>query len=98
MDIMALLLQFHTPLAWLGLGVLLMIAEVLSGEGSLLAFGLSALSVALLLCLSGYQPPATPAATLGVWVLFAALGVPMAYAIRRLLRARNADQSDINTY
>ena len=51
MDIMALLLLFHTPLAWLGLGVLLMIAEVLSGEGSLLAFGLSALSVALLLWL-----------------------------------------------
>ena len=50
MDIMALLLQFHTPLAWLGLGVLLMIAEVLSGEGSLLAFGLSALSVR---CCSG---------------------------------------------
>ena len=47
MDIMALLLLFHAPLAWLGLGVLLMIAEVLSGEGSLLAFGLSALSVAL---------------------------------------------------
>ena len=39
--IMALLLLFHAPLAWLGLGVLLMIAEVLSGEGSLLAFGLS---------------------------------------------------------
>jgi len=98
MDIMALLLLFHTPLAWLGLGVLLMIAEVLSGEGSLLAFGLSALSVALLLWLSGYQPPPTPAATLAVWVLFTALGVPMAYAIRRLLRARNTDQPDINTY
>ena len=78
---------------WAIVGILLLISEVLSGDGVLLAFGVSGLILAGVLKLDMVDVSVA-------WqvVSFAALGIPVAILIRRLLKKTENHRGDINTY
>ena len=90
MDFLELL---NNPLAWVAIGIVLLIAESLSGEGSLLAFGISGLVVALVVWLTGLQ-----AGPLWLIVLFTVIGVVVSMVTRRILKKTEHYKDDINTF
>ena len=90
MDILTLL---NNPLSWVVIGVILLIAEVFSGDGSLLAFSVSGLLVALIIWLTGMQP-----GPLWLVVIFTFIGVFTAMFTRRLLKKTEKYKDDINTF
>ena len=90
---MDLLELSNNPLTWAAVGILLLIAESLSGEGSLLAFGFSGLLVALLLWLTGVH-----ASPLWLLVIFAITGVVVSLVTRRILKRTENYKDDINTF
>ena len=83
----------NNPLTWAAIGIVLLIAESLSGEGSLLAFGISGLVVALVLWLTGLQVGA-----LWLIVLFTVMGVIVSVVTRRILKKTEHYKDDINTF
>jgi membrane protein implicated in regulation of membrane protease activity len=81
------------PLTWAAIGIVLMIAETLSGEGSLLGFGFGAIILSAIIWMFNL--------ILGIpWLvaLFAILGFVMSLATRRVLKGNATADSDINTY
>ena len=81
------------PLTWAALGIILMIAETLSGEGSLLGFGFGAIILSTIIWVFNL--------TLGIpWLIvcFAILGLVMSLVTRRALKGSATADSDINTY
>ena len=90
MDALELL---NKPLTWTAIGIILLIAESLSGEGLLLAFGISGLVIALLLWVTGLQ-----IGPLWLIVLFAVVGVIVSMATRRILQKTERLKDDINTF
>jgi membrane protein implicated in regulation of membrane protease activity len=83
----------NDPLTWLAIGVVLLIAELLSGDGSLFAFGLSGLLLSLFLWGTGLQMKAA-----WIAVIFTFDGVAIAYFARRWIRKSGRYHGDINTY
>ena len=83
----------NNPLTWAATGIVLLIAESLSGEGYLLSFGISGLVVALVVWLTGVQ-----VGVLWLMVLFAVLGVIISVVTRRILKKTERYNGDINTF
>ncbi len=83
----------NNPLTWVAIGIVLLIAEIFSGEGSLLAFGISGLVVALIIWLTGIQ-----IGPLWMLVFFTVMGVIVAKITRRILKRTGRDKDDINTF
>ena len=83
----------HNPLTWVAIGVVLLIAESVSGEGSLLAFGISGLLVALVVWLTALW-----VGVLWLIVLFAVFGVIISVVTRRIMKNTEHYKDDINTF
>ena len=84
---------FHSPAIWAALSFLLLIAETLTGDGSLLAFGISGFLTSLLLWM--FNPGCH---VLWIVTAFFWIGVVLAFFLRRLLKKTEKHQGDINTF
>jgi len=83
----------NNPLSWVAIGIVLLIAESFSGEGSLLAFGISGLLVAVVVWVAALQ-----VGTLWLIVLFTVFGVIISVLTRRILKKTEHYKDDINTF
>jgi len=85
--------QFDRAVFWLGLGVLLLVVEVLMFGGFYLSFAASAFILAGLVAIG-----MAPADALWKGVIFAVLGVALVPPLRFWLRRRLDKTPDINRY
>ena len=83
----------NDPLTWAAIGLILVIAETISGEGSLLGFGLSGFILGFLIWLFGID-----LSPLWLFTIFVAVGVLASILTRRFLAKTEKYKGDINTY
>jgi len=90
---MELLGILNNPLSWVVIGIVLMIAEIFTGEGTSLSFGTSGFLVAFFLWVTDVQ-----IGPLWLIAIFSVVGVGVLIGIRRLMKKTEHEKEDINTY
>jgi membrane protein implicated in regulation of membrane protease activity len=83
----------NSPLSWVAIGLIFVIAETLVGDGTLLSFGCSGIILGAMIWLLDLK--------LGVlWplVIFVALSLLVSMLTRRLMKKTGRYKGDINTY
>jgi len=81
------------PLSWVAIGLILVIAETLIGDGTLLGFGCSGIILGALIWLLNLK-----ISVLWLLVIFVALGLFVSMLTRRLMKKTERHKGDINTY
>ena len=81
------------PLTWIAIGLIIRIAETLTGDGTLLGFGCSGIILGALIWLLGLK-----IGVMWLLVIFVGLGVFVSMLTRRLLKKTERYKGDMNTY